>query len=153
MKPSRKSTTTSNSSGGKRERTLKIHQELRVLPLSRIDLIVAETGPRTGTNLQEAALKVKFKNNCTSKRIYRYPLRIPSGVFPKLQTDVYNYCWIYLPPGRWCGVYRRSLYPVDGSWCVGDELGWEKVALLAAYNLEIRFWSMGCHSGRVVDGF
>jgi len=52
-----------------------------------------------------------------------------------------------------CGVYRWSIYPVNGSWCVGDELGWGKVALLAAYNLEIRFWSMGCHSGRVVDGF
>ena len=143
MKPSRKSTTTSNSSGGRRERTLKIHQELRVLPLSRIDLIVAETGPRTGTNLPEAALKVTFKNNCTSKRIYRYPLRIPSGVFPKLQTDVYNYCWIYLPPGRCVeligGAYRWSLYPVNGSWCVGDELGWRKVALLAAYNSNIRF--------------
>lgn len=38
-----------------------------------------------------------------------------------------------------CGVYRRSLYSVNESWCVGDELGWRKVALLAAYNLEIRF--------------
>lgn len=32
-----------------------------------------------------------------------------------------------------CGVYRRSIYPVNGSWCVRDELGWGKVALLAAY--------------------